>query len=463
MKLLIEIWGNYNAWKNVTYTYGDKTVNSSTTLPLLLDSIKPDSSIIIVADTLLENEIAYNTVTLDSNDKNFYSTVCSAVERSTKTFIHTSLENFDVKDFVNTISVIVAPAVGTFNHTHFNGNPNNFFSYIYYYLAKTAVTIAQNTHESLEIYLDITHGINYMTMMTYRAIKDICSILAYFFNVTFIVLNSDPYVGAENTNLNINKIEKSKINPVFNFFKYPQFDSGKWLKVSPNIDNEKKATVNKNLQEHIKAFSPNTTYIDQCYCFASAVYNALPLFIVNFYPDIHKLITTIDRIVKVFFDHISMYHNNKNNKLTVQQQVDLTPSFISLVQISLFAQCLANKYNVEKKEECTITTLYDVIDLYSTFKAFKSRINRELIKIEEAIKQYPAPLSTYTVYGYILMGDKYEQTHTVDDRNFFAHAGLTYDNIQIKKFNDTIFIKPKDESVANITNVLLNNIPLGLE
>jgi|GEM_PF-654071 len=472
MKLLIEVWGNYHAWKEVAYTYGNKTIISSTTLPLLLDSIKPDTSIIIVADTLLEEEIAKNKITFDNNN-NAYDSICSTVRDRTQQFINRSLANFEVKDFANSISVLVTPAVGTFSHTRFNGNPHNFFSYLYYSLAKTAATIAQKTHEPLEIYVDITHGINYMTMMTYRAIKDICSVLAYFLDITFIVLNSDPYVGSENKNLNINQIEKTKIKPQFNFFKYPQFDNGRWLKVTHNMPNEKKAQVNATLQEQLKECFTLTSFVDQCYCFASAVYNALPLFLVYFLPDIKMLTETIDNFVNIFFDNISIYHDDK---LTVQQQADFTPSFVSLLQILLFAQCCKYKYNIEKQDQCNISTLHNLIKLYSSFSAFKSRIYRELSKIGEAIQQSSLPLSTYEDYGKILYEKnkkcetsdteeekKYKPSDTVDERNLFAHAGLTYNNIQIKREGDAIFIKPKKESIDDIKKVLQNNIPTGLE
>ena len=459
MKLLIEIWGNYHAWKEVTYTYDNKTINSSTTLPLLLDSIKPDTSIIIVGDTLLEQEIAKNKITFDNNNSS-YDNVCSIVKDSTQQFINRSLENFDVKAFANSISVLVTPAVGTFSHTRFNGNPHNFFSYLYYSLAKTVVTIAQKTHDPLEIYVDITHGINYMTMMTYRAVKDICSILAYFFDVTFIVLNSDPYVGSENKNLNINQIEKTKIKPQFNFFKYPQFDNGRWLKITQNMPNEKKAQVNASLQEQLKEFSALISFVEECYCFASAVYNALPLFLVCFFPDIQTLSKTIDSMVSIFFKNISMH---EADKLTVQQQLDFTPSFVSLLQILLFAQCCKYKYNIEKQDQCNISILHNLIKLYSSFSAFKSRIYRELSKIEEAIHQSSLPLSTYEDYGKIRDEKNYKPSDTVDERNFFAHSGLTYTNIQIKKEGDAIFIKPKKESIADIKKVLQNNIATGLE
>jgi len=38
--------------------------------------------------------------------------------------------------------------------------------------------ISENNKPCLELYLDITHGLNFMTMMTYRAVKDILQIIA---------------------------------------------------------------------------------------------------------------------------------------------------------------------------------------------------------------------------------------------------------------------------------------------
>jgi len=462
MKLLIEIWGNYHAWKEVTYTYNDSTITSTTTIPLLLQTIKPDKSLIIVADTLLEYEIANNTLATElNNTTNWYRDAIKAVEHSTKQFIINALDNTKTKASTDTISVLVTPAVGTFNKTKFIGNPNNFFSYLYYIMAKAAVTIAHNSNDKeLEIYVDITHGMNYMTMITYRTIKDICSILAYFFDITFVVLNSDPFVGSDNIHLNINQIEKVKIKPQFNFFRYPQFDTGQYLRVSQKIDNDKKALINKKLQniikEQLEGYKP---FIEDYYCFASSVYHALPLYLVYFYPDITKLKTIIDIIVEIFFNHF-MYITD--SKFIIQQQVDFTPSFLSLLQLAIFAQCLQSKYNITRQAECPLPLLNDILQIYIANPTITSRIYRELDKLQLVVHELQVIPENYVDYGLLLKKSDYIPSTNVDNRNFFAHSGFGYNNTLIKNVNKTIYIKPKEESLQEIKKVLIDNLPLGV-
>lgn len=459
MKLLIEIWGNYYAWKKVTYTYNNTTRESPTTLPLLLKTIEPDKTLIIVADTLLEYEIANNKFSIDGNNENWYFDACDIVKQETYNFIKKSIANNDSVSINNSIHVLVTPGTGTFAHSIYTGNPHNFFSYLYYYMVKTAVALAPDNNETVEVYLDITHGINYMTMITYRTIKDICAILRYFFDITFIVLNSDPFVGSENVNLHINVIEKIKLTPQLNIFKYSQ-DNSKWLKVSKNMDDSQKDSFNKILQEKIKEKLDTIIHNNRTnwYCFASAAYHGLPLYLMYFFPDIQKLTTAADTIVTLFFDHYALY--SCNNKIIFQQQVDFTPHFISLLQILLFAKYLNGKYSITQQNECNIQSLDKLKKVYEHNSTITSRIHRELDKIKKA-----SPEVNYADYGFLVMKKEkkeYEPSSNVDERNFFAHAGFGYNNVQLKKEDSTIFIKPKNECVNTIKTILMKTVPTGV-
>ncbi|MCX8125388.1 MAG: CRISPR-associated CARF protein Csx1 [Spirochaetes bacterium] len=456
MKLLIEIWGNYQAWRRVTYSYNNNSIDSSTTLPLLYTEIKPDKSIIIVADTLIENEIAANPTQYHQDIS--YSELCKKVHDSTFEFIKTATQNFCPASMYHSVSVLVAPAVGTFRHTQFIGNPNNFFSYIYFFLAKTVIAIAQtNNDDTIEIYVDITHGINYMTMITYRTIKDICTILAHFFNITFVVLNSDPFVGAENINLTINQIEKVKVMPQLVIYKHRDTLP---LRISHNLDNCLKADINKMLQDNMKHTIPNFRNLleNTIYPFAGAACNAAPIFMIYFFPDLNILHTTVENIVELFFKYFNI---RTTNKLCIQQQVDFTSTFITLLQNWLFAQLLATKYSIAQYNEIKLSLIYSLMNVLKDNQIATSRIYREVEKIKAFDNKMSIP-HIYNDYGKINMGENYQPDTNVDTRNFFAHAGFGYTFTQLKKEQNTIYIKPKDQAVDSIKNTLSNSLPQGV-
>jgi CRISPR-associated protein Csx1 len=170
MKILIEIWGNFEKWKEVNYYYGNENIkDSKTTFPLLFQCINPSSVFVIVSDTLIDN--------YDEEYEN-YSHIIDQVTIETKSFIDDINKKFNTN--LNDYNIIVAPGIGRFEKIEVKGNPHNFYAFIY---TKLSCFITEQleeifSNEEIEVYLDITHGINYMTMMSYRAVKDILSILA---------------------------------------------------------------------------------------------------------------------------------------------------------------------------------------------------------------------------------------------------------------------------------------------
>lgn len=57
------------------------------------------------------------------------------------------------------------------------------------------------------IHLDLTHGINYSTILTYRAIKEITELFSIFKEIKFKVYSSDPSLPTIANKLSINIIE----------------------------------------------------------------------------------------------------------------------------------------------------------------------------------------------------------------------------------------------------------------
>jgi len=71
----------------------------------------------------------------------------------------------------------VAPGIESFPNGVFEGNA---LDYYYYILAETSINLLRHPYNELETYLDLTHGLNYFTILTYRGIKEVLEIISIF-------------------------------------------------------------------------------------------------------------------------------------------------------------------------------------------------------------------------------------------------------------------------------------------
>ncbi|MGK0690555.1 MAG: CRISPR-associated CARF protein Csx1 [Aquificaceae bacterium] len=429
-KILVAIWGNFSAWKDANYRYKNKIYTSSTTLPLLLDTIKPNYTYIILADTLM-----------DKYDNIFtYQEGLARIKNEAEAFIKEKIRSYPTKLKEDNINILILPAVGTFSRSRFVGNPNNFYALVYFELARNILRnlgsklafISENNKPCLELYLDITHGLNFMTMMTYRAVKDILQIIAYFCNVRLIVLNSDPLVGSGNIDLNINEIEKINVIPAFNFYRY----SDTMLLIPSPSGHEGVNALTKRM--------------DRLYAFCSAFLHGLPVYMYYFYEKPKE--DEIENIVKLFYDHIHI-EVNVNGTFEVIQGLNFGESFISLLQGFL----LSNLLMVNAKDD-GVVKMDDIERIKGIFKHSRTilqRLERELVKIKRVRIG-----SEFKDYGFYAEAN-YSPNDNFDGRNFFAHCGFVHNLIELKREGNTIFIKPKQRFIEEIHEALLESLPSG--
>lgn len=429
-KILVAIWGNFSAWKDANYRYKNKIYTSSTTLPLLLDTIKPNYTYIILADTLM-----------DKYDNIFtYQEGLARIKNEAGAFIKEKIRSYPTKLKEDNINILILPAVGTFSRSRFVGNPNNFYALVYFELARNILRnlgsklafISENNKPCLELYLDITHGLNFMTMMTYRAVKDILQIIAYFCNVRLIVLNSDPLVGSGNIDLNINEIEKINVIPAFNFYRY----SDTMLLIPSPSGHEGVNALTKRM--------------DRLYAFCSAFLHGLPVYMYYFYEKPKE--DEIENIVKLFYDHIEV-NVNVNGTFEVIQGLNFGESFISLLQGFL----LSNLLMVNAKDD-GVVKMDDIERIKGIFKHSRTilqRLERELGKIKRVRIG-----SEFKDYGFYAEAN-YSPNDNFDGRNFFAHCGFVHNLIELKREGNTIFIKPKQRFIEEIHEALLESLPSG--
>jgi len=439
MKILFEVWGNYKRWRKVNYSFNGKNKESETSLQLLYEDIKPDKVFMIFSDTLIDNFVS------DTKDMGYIDFIDRIKE--------------DILKFVNNEilqkeNLLVIPGVGSFEKSEFKGNPNNFFYILYYEVVKKIIELLEEKSESNEkidqivVYLDITHGINYMTIMVYKALKDIFSIISFFYNIKFIVLNSDPVIGSNNNQVNINKIENVNLSPQFNFYKFKGYNL---LRPFGEIDETTKKEIGKQIFENNKK-----EIIDNCYFFGGSFQNALLPFIYFLFPDITKLEDFLDKIIG-FFKEKLFIENKDLNKIFIVQQVEIKPLFHSILQIFLLTKLLFKKYDIQKKYEIDREDINSLKELFDYNRTLKMRLNKELEKIKD-IKNIG---NEYKDYGFYVLKNEYKEDNKIDDRNLYAHCGFAYTIIQIKKVNEKIFIRLKESVLDDICKIISNNLLQG--
>lgn len=440
MKILFEVWGNYKNWRKVNYFFNEKNKESETSLPVLYEDIKPEKVFIILSDTLIDNFV--------SNSKDIeYIDFIDKIKEDVLNFVNNGILQKE--------NLLVIPGIGSFEKSEFMGNPNNFFYLLYYEVVKKINELLEESTENnknlneIEVFLDITHGINYMTVMTYRALKDIFSIISFFYKVKFTVLNSDPVVGSNVNEVNINQIENINLVPQFNFYK---FNNTRLLRPFEKIDCSKKIDIGQKINNIEKN---NNKIINDCYAFAGSFQNALLPFIYYFYPDIVQLGKMLDNIICFFKEYLAI-ENMGSNKISIIQQINIQPLFQSLLQVFLISNLLIKKYSIGEKAEIELKEFNQLINLYNFSPTLKIRLTKELEKIKN-IKNIE---NEYKDYGNFAI-DNYQETNNIDDRNLYAHCGFAYTITQIKKVNEKVFIKVKDSVLKNIKNIILNNISNG--
>jgi CRISPR-associated protein Csx1 len=109
MKILITVWGNPQAWREVKYKFGEVEIRSKTSLKILQEKIKPDKTIIIGLDTLAERGSNYKDVKEDVKKK-----------------IRKYADEFELKNY----DLLTAPGIGVFQNGIFHGNALDYYHYI---------------------------------------------------------------------------------------------------------------------------------------------------------------------------------------------------------------------------------------------------------------------------------------------------------------------------------------------
>ncbi len=386
-KVLIAPWGNFSNWEKAIYLFDGIEKESKSSISAIYEKINPDKVYILVLDTLSNLE-----------SENYEDIVKEVREKATE-YIEANLD-------ISNYEVIVCPGVGTFPNGKFFGNLADYYSYTLYELSK-------RFDGNLEVHLDLTHGLNYMPVLTYRAVKDLLDILSIKNKVKLTVYNSDPY--REKETLHIHIVEDINIIPSYNIkgFTTNIVNTTKFLekkekgKIMKNVNSNPKIKELKELKQNINTF------------LASLVY-ALPLTYSTFFIKSEVIENKIDEIIKLYISNIVIDSKNKELKRHLKfeegfnnlvkayfaskvcEVPELIKDELSLKEIKELKNLLFEENPRAQFIENEIASIYNIINTKYNLKEL-----RELL--EKWIPVYKFRKET---------ADKF------NIRNFLAHAGF---------------------------------------
>lgn len=479
LTILIVPIGNYKAWKKVRYKLNDNEVESRTSMKIIQESFKPDKTIFILSDTLIDN-IPLNLI--KNLDKYDFQKIKELIKND---IINELLKEENIEFDENYF--IISFGKGYFINeneqkiTIINGDSVDYYYYVLFSLANLFFDCFNNNYKinrdnkiqdiELEVIIDTTHGINYQTILVYKAILELLKIFAFYFkNVYFKVYNSDPFINPNllkkyslDIVLNVNLIENVKIIPSFNIFKD---NSNKFLRISKDnigsyIDSENE--IQKLLKEKTKIEKVDKKFMDNVYSFVSAFVFGCPLYVIYFIPEPIELYNII---IQVFNNYIqTIDFEIEDNKITITRKLAFTMTFENFIKIYTLTKILS-LLGVSKKLEVSLNELenFNFITYKKYFPVEYNKNSKEIYYLKRSISSYEKHHKSFNWIKYSELKsyelNKDSINRIPDERNFFAHSGFEYNSIWIKKINNQIYLKPNDEFLDYIReNILVGNLP----
>ena len=204
--VVISTWGNPFIWKEANYRLSglDISVRGVTTLYLLIKALSPDLVLVMVPETLLcvkkVEEYGGKTISSEVTGEGYGELVYSLRKVVENFFRKNMPKGLDVKNF----RVVVMPNVGEYGddvRVEWKLPEGRDVSPDSVYAAHTLISSLSSLMElgkgadAISINFDITHGVNFMPLAAYRALRVACRVISatYGLKVEFKQYNSTPY------------------------------------------------------------------------------------------------------------------------------------------------------------------------------------------------------------------------------------------------------------------------------
>ncbi|WP_297467632.1 CRISPR-associated CARF protein Csx1 [Thermococcus sp.] len=390
MKLLIASWGNFENWREVKYRFGDETSVGPSTLPILQKAIEPDWTVIVLPETL---------------GRDFSS--LEALREELTVRVQAFLERIGVG---REVDVLLVPGIGKFEHGTFEGSAMDV-----YYKALHGLSQVIPTDGDLEVHFDITHGLNYVTFLVHRALRELLGIRALTSETIFKAYNSDPFVPKLSSELGINVIEDVRVEP------HPLTEGLLGLSeylVPYSI--EKRAL--EELKRELKAFGLIKSEKRKLEAWIGAIVFGLPLLFAEDFPETEPIGETVDELMETWESHVEV------SDKSVKRRLAFGRGFGVLVKLVFQARVL-EKFKLDIPP--SLDDLYKVSEMLF-WGANRDRAKVELGKIEGKAIAY-ARAKCFPDWMPLRDFSGFTNANTaIVPRNLLAHAGLEANATEVR-------------------------------
>jgi len=418
--ILISPWGDPRQWSDVTYIYDNVKLKSKTSLKILQQRLQPEKTLIIGLDTLAKEGSNY-----------------SELKKDAETLLEESVKEFGLGN----TEILIAPGKGDFFNGTFEGNMMDYYYYTLWKLSE--MLIGDNIPE--EIHLDLTHGINFMPVLTYRAVKQVLGVLGIFKrDIKLRVYNADPFVPNVTGELSINMVEDSTVIPTPFKSKVKDYRIVK----SESLLNKERKNLFKDKLAILRGLNS-----EDISAFLSSIYNGLPLVLCTFYPETSLLENSIKRSIEIYKEYIKVERGS--NKLKVKRLLKFTENFEGCVIAYLMAKLVTESVGINTQlrepELKTLKLLNKKVFVYD--KRLETHIGNEVYNIEEKNKKSKIK-SNWRIYSEILE----RNISQPNPRNFLAHSGFERNTVELRRGDGGIFVRYKKDVIDIVKNFCLKGM-----
>ena len=440
--ILICPWGKFDNWDETTYYYKDyETENTRSTLKIMHEITEPDRTVIFVQDTIV------------TNLHESYLKLCEDVESKTYKFI-TDHKLIPQEMNPKNLLVKILPGVGNYSTWiqvakeqflgEFDGSMEPISIIIFQQLFQEFYSLFQESsspsqdsssssqecspsslkEQKLEIYLDLTHGMNILPVMVYKIVGELSQLFAMVEEVSLKVYISEPYIrGNENIKLQIHEIEDLKFEGFI-----PRFE------FTDGIGNMESKELN---------------------AFISSIHFGFPLLALYTFPKQKELESIIEEEIQSFRDGIEIKsepenlvtkENSSYKKIIVKHTREIHQELYKLLIV--YAYVSLHRIDIPAfKNGISIQKLYDLSKKIYSNNTICNLIKTELLSsLRYNIARNASNLKEKCWISYAeIINEKPEVN--IQKRNFSAHIGLERNTFEI--FIDSLENYPKNKSRKN--------------
>ena len=409
MRVLVVSWGDFERWKEIRYRFGDETSVGPSTLPILQKVLRPDWTVIILSDTL---------------GRDFGSV--EALREDVRNRVMDFLERIGAG---REVDIVIVPGIGEFAHGTFRGSAMDAYHYLLHRLSEIIPP-----QRDLDVHFDSTHGLNYITLLAYRALKELLGISAITNEVTFTAYNSDPFVPKVSRELTINTIEKSTLRPSPLDVKLPS--GAKDYIANFSLSGQEYGRILKSMEE-LRGLISISGALN---AWIASVVHGLPLVFASYYPEQKTVEKALEEVLNTYLENVRILEDKEGGRKKVERSLSLGEGFGVLARMAYQMKVL-RRTNLPKKE-LSIEELKEITD-----GVFKGRIREstrtELHRLASSVK---IDTNGWIRYSELLRMMGKNPNPQVDPRNFLAHAGLEANLIEVKRKGE-LYVRYATEKV----------------